>query len=40
MELNGLEDFLIKESKINKNFIKDFFGIQKNKAHEKLYIFF
>ena len=35
INLNGLEDFLINESKINKDFIKDFFGIQKNKAHEK-----
>jgi hypothetical protein len=35
MDLDGLEEFLIKESNINKDFIKDFFGIQKNKAHEK-----
>ena len=35
INLDGLEEFLIKESKINKDFIKDFFGIQKNKAHEK-----
>jgi hypothetical protein len=33
--MNGLEDFLIKESKINKEFIKDFFGIQKNMLYEK-----
>jgi hypothetical protein len=31
----SLEDFLIKESKINKEFIKDFFGIQKNMLYEK-----
>ena len=35
INLDGLEDFLIKESKINKDFIKDFFGIQKNKVYEK-----
>jgi len=35
INLDGLEKFLIKESKINKDFIKDFFGIQKNKVYEK-----
>ena len=35
LNLDGLEEFLIKESKINKDFIKDFFGIQKNKVYEK-----
>ena len=35
INLDGLEEFLIKESKINKDFIKDFFGIQKNKVYEK-----
>jgi hypothetical protein len=33
--MNDLENFLIKESKINKEFIKDFFGIQKNMLYEK-----
>ena len=33
--MNGLEEFLIKESKINKEFIKNFFGIQKNMLYEK-----
>ena len=35
INLDSLEDFLIKESNINKDFIKDFFGIQKNKVYEK-----
>lgn len=35
LNLDGLEKFLINESKINKDFIKDFFGIQKNKVYEK-----
>lgn len=30
-----LEEFLIKESNINKDFIKDFFSIQKNKVYEQ-----
>lgn len=29
MDLQGLENFLIKESEIDKKFIKDFFGFQK-----------
>jgi hypothetical protein len=29
MDLQGLENFLIKESKIDKKFIIDFFGFQK-----------
>ena len=33
--MDGLEDFLIKESKINKEFIKDFFGIQKYMLYEQ-----
>jgi len=33
--MDGLEIFLIKKSKINKDFIKDFFGIQKNLLYEK-----
>jgi hypothetical protein len=35
MELEDLETFLINESKINKDFIKDFFGIQKKQIYEK-----
>ena len=35
INLYGLEEFLIKESNINKYFIRDFFSIQKNKANEK-----
>ena len=35
INLDGLEEFLIKESNINKDFIRDFFGIQKNKENEK-----
>ena len=35
MDLNSLENFLINESKINKDFIKDFFGIQKKQIYEK-----
>jgi hypothetical protein len=31
MDLTNLENFLITHSKINKNFIKDFFGFQKRK---------
>jgi phage anti-repressor protein len=34
MELDGLEDFLINESKINKEFIKDFFGMQKKNIYD------
>jgi len=34
INLDCLEKFLIKESKINKDFIKDFFCIQKNKVYE------
>ena len=36
INLDGLEDFLINESKINKDFIKDFFGIQKNKLMKNI----
>jgi hypothetical protein len=34
MELDGLENFLINESKINKEFIKDFFGMQKKNIYD------
>ena len=34
-DMDSLENFLITESKINKEFIKDFFGIQKNIIYEK-----
>lgn len=34
MDIRGLEDFLINESKINKDFIKDFFGIQKKQIYD------
>ena len=36
INLDGLEEFLIKESNINKDFIRDFFGIQKNKKKWKI----
>ena len=34
MDINGLENFLIKESNINKDFIKDFFGLQKKQIYD------
>jgi len=34
MDLGDLEDFLINESKINKDFIKDFFGMQKKHIYD------
>ena len=35
LDLQGLEDFLIQKSKINKDFIKDFFGFQKTNEYSK-----
>ena len=35
LDLQGLEDFLIQKSKINKDFIKDFFGFQKINEYSK-----
>jgi len=35
LDLQGLEDFLIQKSKINKDFIKDFFGFQKTNEYYK-----
>lgn len=34
MDLQGLENFLIKESNIDKKFISDFFGFQKKMLYK------